>query len=583
MTRPATAPTTDQVTVRYRATSSGTGPLTLGQDNMIRCVLRDEPAHMSKQASWPVPAGTTVTAALTALRTLAERHAALRTVFPGSHLERQEERAEGEFTVSLVRTAAAADLDRLADELGRRDRQRAFDLARDFPLRLTLLLRGEQPVRLVVVVCHAQLDGAATALLVGEWLALAAGRPLPAPAGPTPRAVAELERGPAGRRRAEASLRHWERILRCDPPVVFAHDGVDRSDHQLPTLAVRSAAGARALDRAAERTGAGASALLLAGYAALVAHLADQRTLVIAALSANRHRRALAEHIGTLAQDALLSLDTAVPDFDLLVDRTRAAALAGYWHSTFDAAQVWQLIDDTAHRRGVRYARHMVVNDLSATVPADTAEPPRAPRAEPEFWWLPAETIPTRLMLNIWRTRGVLELTLHADPQLFPPAAAEGFVTALLRLLELAAERTVPLAELGTLTGLATVLPPGRRSRPGWRRIDGCWIDLAAVHELLAAALDCPGELDLVEDRLTATLHPDDPALTPRAAHAAVLAALPQHHTAMAPHHYVLHTPDGRRSEGSGRDPAVPADGLALRPETADVHGVTSLPVTWDA
>ncbi|MEU7004049.1 cytochrome P450, partial [Nonomuraea sp. NPDC046570] len=28
---------------------------------------------------------------------------------------------------------------------------------------------------------------------------------------------------------------------------------------------------------------------------------------------------------------------------------------------------------------------------------------------------------------------------------------------------------------------------------------------------------------------------------------------------------------------------AVPADEVALRPETADIYGVKSLPVTWDA
>ncbi|MCX4744502.1 condensation domain-containing protein [Kitasatospora sp. NBC_01287] len=552
--------------VRYQASSSGSGPLTLGQDNMIRCVLRDEPAHMSKQALWPVPEGTDLPATLAALRTLAERHPALRTVFPGSHFECQEERAEGEFTIAVVPVAPGEDLDKLAGELGLRDRHRAFDLARDFPLRFTLLTRQGRPVRLVVVVCHAHLDGAATALLVTEWLALIAGQPLPEPTSHTPREIAKLERSPAGRRRAKASLRHWEKVLRCDPPVVFAHDGVTHSDAQLPTLALRSATGAEALARAAERTGAGPSTLLLAAYAALVAHLAGQSTLVVAALSANRHRQALAEHIGTLAQDALLSLDTAVPDFDQLVQRTQAAALAAYWHSAFDAEQVWRLVDDTAHHRGLRYARHMVVNDLSATVPADTARQPLPPRVEPEFWWLPAETIPTRIMLNIWRTGGVLELTLHADPRLFPPAATEEFANALLRLLDLVAKRPVPLDELGTLTTLV----PGRRERPGWQLIDGCWIDLAAVRELLTEALTEPlteplteargrvGEVTVKDGRLTAYLESAGAPLTPESAHAAVLAALPEHHTAMAPHHYVIRDGDLVLAEGSGRDPQVP-------------------------
>ncbi|GAA1258980.1 hypothetical protein GCM10009665_56420 [Kitasatospora nipponensis] len=588
-------------TVRYRAAGSGSGPLTLGQDNMIRCVLHDEPAHMTKQALWPVPDGTDLRAALAALRTLAERHAALRTVFPGDHFERQEERAQGEFAVAVVpagpgedHTALDAllrlplgadpldstladptaedlpcedpaedpaapnpgsldrtdpDLDALGQELGRRGRYRAFDLATDFPLRLTLLTVAGQPVRLVVVICHAHLDGTATALLFDEWLALAAGRELPPPAGPTPLEIAAAEGSKTGRRKASASLRHWERILRTRPLAIFADDRVTRSDAQLPTLIVRSTGAAADLARASQRTGAGPSTLLLACYAALVAHISGQHALVIAALSANRHRQALAPHIGTLAQDALVALDADSADLDDLIRRTQAAALAGYWHSTFDAEQVWRIIDDTAHLRGVRYARHMVVNDLSATVPSAALEAVRLPLGDPELSWLPAENNPTRIMLNIWRVIGCLDLTLHADPQLLPAADTERFARALLRLIALAAEGPVPLADLEQLTGLT----PGRRDRPGWRLVDGCWIELPAVQALVARALDRACEITLVDQRLVAWIATGGRPLTAGQAHAAVLAALPGHDTAMAPHHYLIQDGGQTVSEGSGR------------------------------
>ncbi|GAA1957850.1 condensation domain-containing protein [Kitasatospora viridis] len=548
-----------RITVRYRAAGpGGDAPLTLGQDNMVRCVLRDEPAHMSKQALWPVPPGTGLPAALGALRTLAERHPALRTVFPGTHFESQRELLEGEFTVAVEPVPTAAEVDAYGERLGWRERQRAFDLARDFPLRCTLLTVAGAPVRLLVVVCHAQLDGAATALLFQEWLRLAAGESLPPVTAIGPREVAEQERSVVGRRRAAAALKHWERVLREDPLAVFADDRVTRSDAQLPTLIVRSLAGAKDLARAVERTGASTSTLLLTAYAALVARLADQRTLVVSALSGNRHRRTLADHIGTLAQDALISLtvplDEPALDLDELARRTQAAALAGYWHSTFDAEAVWQLIEDAALRRGARYPRHVVLNDLSATIPESAARARPLPAAEPEFGWLPAETIPTRVMLNIWRVDGVLELSLHLDPVLFPREQAEGLARLLLRLLALIAERPVALGELTGLAELAG-LRPGRRERPGWRRVDGSWIDLAAVRELVAGALGLPCRIELPEGGpLTAVLaeRPGEP-LTPERAHRAVVAALPEHHTAMAPQLYRMQL-DGRTlREGSGR------------------------------
>lgn len=241
---------TESLTVRYSGGSSGRGRMTLGQDNMIRCIRQDDPSHMNKQAVWPVPEGADLPAVLDALRALAERHAALRTVFSEAH---QILRGEGEFSVSVVEVEAGEDVDAVALELGRLGRAQAFDLAAEFPLRPTVLVQDGRPVRLLVVVCHAQLDGVATGMLFLEWLELAAGRTLAPPAGRTPLEVAEQEGSRTGLRKAEASLRHWERILRDEPQAVFADDRVGVSDALLPTLVVQSVSAAKALDRAAQQ------------------------------------------------------------------------------------------------------------------------------------------------------------------------------------------------------------------------------------------------------------------------------------------------------------------------------------------
>lgn len=582
-----------RLTIAYSGRSAGSGPLSVGQDNMVRCTLNDEPSDVNKQGAWPVPPGADVDTAVAALRTLAERHESLRTVYPGPAGRQPTEQtvlAEGAFELELVETDE--DPAEVADRIGRRSRAVRFDLAAEFPLRLALITSGGKPALLSVTVCHAAADGAATGRLLEEWTALAAGRTLPPPDGPTPRQLAVQERSAAGTGRMRRSLRHWERILRTAPHAVFADSSVGPSEGLLTSRAVHSTAAAAALESAALRLGASPSAIMLAAYAALAAHRAAQRTVVIAALSSNRHRPGLADYVGTLAQDALIRLDADAGDFDRLVAGASGAAMTAYLHSTFESAAVWNLIDEAARQRGARFARHLVINDLSSIVPEMlTRVVPVLPQ-DPQLIPLPAERIPTRLMLNIWRLSGCVSFTLHADPLLFAPDEPDRFARGLLRLVAEAATRTVPLSELGELTGLSPAARTGH-----WQQFDGSWIDLAAVRELLRTAL---GEreirLETEDGRLLARIAENDRPITPELVHRAVLdvlfrrrgtvgpdeeawaanepvgGALSGWETAMAPHWYVIHSGTPERPEADARDwsrlPVVAAgDGRGTAPD----------------
>jgi hypothetical protein len=581
-----------RITIRYDGGTSGSGPLTFGQDNMIRCIRQDEPEQINRQGSWPVPDGVDLPAALAALRTLAERHETLRTVFPpapddpGGFPVRQEVRAQGEFTVEAVPADHLDDLqlDKLAAELGQASTALAFGLAVDFPLRCTLFTRGGLLARMVVAVSHAAVDGAATALLAQEWSLLAAGKELPPVTSPTPLQVAAAERTRQGLRRARTSLRHWERILRTGPHATFADSRLTGPADQVSVLIARSRSGAEALEAASRRTGATPSTVLLAVFAALAAHRAAQPRLVIAALSANRHRPGLAEYVGTVAQDGFLSLDTGAADLDEVIGRTKAASMAGFLNSTFDAEKVWQMIEDTAHLRGARFARHIVVNDLSLTIPERAFEGRPTPLADPEISWLPDQRVPVRLMFNVLRVRGQLEFALLSCPQVLDRAEAGRFVQGLIAVVDRAARGPVALAELGELTGVEPGLRVG-----DWRQHDNSWIDLDAVRSLLAQAVaETSGggavrsRVELEGGRLVARIAHTaaDPrrtaaepgradAPTPHSLHQRVMAALPRHETAMAPQYYLVHHADADPgpsadwarlpvlAEGPGRDPAT--------------------------
>ncbi|WP_308222464.1 condensation domain-containing protein [Kitasatospora sp. A2-31] len=580
-----------RITVRFGGASSGSGPLTLGQDNMVRCIRRDRPEQINKESVWPVPEGTTLPAALDALRALVERHDSLRTVFPPGPApdgfpERQEVRAEGEFTVTVLDADGLGDtgLDLLADRSGRADVAVPFELASGIRLRFTLLADADLVRRLVVTVCHAGADGAATTLLLQDWIALAAGRELPPVTARTPLEVAALEHSDQGRRRTAASLRHWEKALATAPQAVFADSRITGPPEGLATVVLRSRAAAADLAAAAQRTGASPSVVLLAAFSALVAQRAGRSELVFAALSANRQRAVMADHVGTLAQDALLVLDTGTADLDQLIGRTKAASLAGYWHSTLDSAKVWQLIEDVAHLRGARFTRHVVVNDLSLTIPELMSDARPAPVADPELTWLPDQPLGVRVMLNVLRAVDCLEFVLLACPQVLDRAETERFARALTAVLEAAARGPVPLSALPALTGLRPAARTG-----DWHRIDNCWIDLDAVRGLVADALGAAATaVDVAGGRITARIATADPAVTPLTAHLAVVAALPGRDTAMAPHHYTVHALQAAPAAGArdagvrdGQPPAGPpaweslpvtGEGTGRSPEIAAAH-----------
>ncbi|MEE4425568.1 hypothetical protein V2J85_40620, partial [Streptomyces sp. DSM 41528] len=62
------------LTVSYAGGEARRGPLTMGQANMIRCILRDDPTHINIHDVWPVPEGTAPEAVVDALRTLTLRY-----------------------------------------------------------------------------------------------------------------------------------------------------------------------------------------------------------------------------------------------------------------------------------------------------------------------------------------------------------------------------------------------------------------------------------------------------------------------------------------------------------------------------
>ncbi|WP_425338249.1 DUF6271 family protein [Streptomyces flavochromogenes] len=555
------------LTVAYAGGEERRGPVSMGQANMIRCMLRDEPDHINIHDVWPVPEGTRTESAIEALRALAVRHEALRTTFPhaaGSAPREQVVAAEGTFTVTVLdHDDLPDDPTGYAESLARRARAERFALDRDFPLRISLVARSGAPVFVAVAASHAVTDVSALAVLKEEWLSLLAGETLPPPASLTPLGLAAEEATPAGLRRSEASLRYWERIIRTGPQAMFAEPGAEGTDVRTPQLTLRSRRAARALALVAERTGGMPSTVLLTAWCALVAHRTDQPACVAAVPTSNRYHPRLTRSVNTLSQDALLALDVRVPTFDALLKKAWGAALNAYRHSRFDAVALWEMIGRTTHERGSRFARDVVFNDVStlpATVTTVTsaaeeaaaaATPETANGPDLELSWGPDQVLPTRVLTFVHAIRPVLHLSTWSDPALFKRDEAEAFLTGLVRLLEAAATDDVPLASLTEVTGVRPV-----ERGPRWCRVDGSWTSPPLVAQALSEALeglsvhvtadaatpdattpDGPTPKDAI---LTAYIAAGDTPLTPARAHTALMDALPGRPGVLAPRRYVI-------------------------------------------
>ncbi|MFF4992364.1 condensation domain-containing protein [Streptosporangium saharense] len=536
---------------RFQGERTASGPPTVGQANMIRCVLTDPPEHMNYRFVLNVPPGRTLGDVVTAAELLVSRHESLRTTFRD---DLQHVAGEGELVIEVHESRGSADL---ADEVAARLQAVRFDPAGELPVRMAVTVNDGVPEHVVLIVTHTTVDAVGLGLMRAELGRLLLGE-VPAPVtAPQPLDVAWAERNPASLKRAQAALTYWRTNLERIPRSTFTAS-VDDGDNDwlLPRLRVRSTRAARALGRIGTRTGVSRSAAVLAAYTLLAGLRAGQRTAVALAISANRFRPELREYVGPLAQDALVPIDLDEPTFDGVLRRARAATLAAYQNSRFDSDALVQIMEEVQRSRGVFFARDIVFNDMSVPGPGRRTGRIEEDGQDVRSHWLPDATMPTRTSVWVRTLEGEVDFTLWADPRCLPREDAEALGEGIARLLIEAAERDVPISEVSALTG---VVPLERG--PGWVTVDACWVHLAEVERLVRDAVgERPFRVTFEDGRLVC--HLAGP-VTPQEIHTACVGKLSGRMAAMTPHHYVVcdgapASPDGWTAlpvldEGTGR------------------------------
>ncbi|MDW5325685.1 hypothetical protein [Plantactinospora sp. KLBMP9567] len=621
--RAGTATGPDSVRLEFAAGEPATAPLTWAQRVMWGPIQ-----WFGKEASQFNLTGTLVLAApadqarvLAALRTLVERHQALRSHYvDASDGPRQRVAAEGCLGITVA--GDRSDPARVLDELTARLSEAAFDHEVEWPLRLGWTVdRAGRVTGIALAGSHLALDGWAFTTLVdllreqfadepGElhpgagagaaesaddrWpnpVALpdrsrsgpghvgegAGAAPTGAPAGPTaagfqPVEQAVLQSSPEGERQGRLALRHWEDALSASPASMFDLPRAETGDHPIERHLLDSVAAAEAASWLAARTRTSFSSVLLGLTAMILTAYNGHHTCVLKLIAGNRLDRRSRELIAINAQDAFLAFP--VPETDLLdtVRQVHRPAFDAYRRAQYDPVALDALLAETGRRRGVGF-------DLSAYFNnghRGNDWPPASPdlpavrldrlRRESRYTRLdPLSKHDMKFMVAASNPGGgVCRLGLLVDTAYLPGVLGEVIVRGIETLLCDAVTGEVRSADIAARVGMT----PARRG-PDWVRTPDGWVRPDDVAELVREAAGgattgvfAPVRVDPRGTReLTAYVAAG--WISPEELHRRVLDALPGRPGLVAPAEYVICEPVRRIGAGfdAWRDATVVATG----------------------
>jgi hypothetical protein len=375
--------------------------------------------------------------------------------------------------------------------------------------------------------------------------------------GHQPLDQAELEATPAEQRRAGAALGYLREQSRRIPHCLYTLPGARASGESL-VVELSSVAAAMAVRRAAARTRTSRSSVVLAAICAVIARRSGYRELIFPVSSSNRFERQLVNYVGSLAQSSIAAVQIAGRNFDELIRHTWMRVAQASRHGRYDEVKRAAMDKLTEHERGLRFNPDPLFNSL---VPESWSGLTAGVGFRPEeidvalartgLRWRPMPFSATPIRFTLSQIDGCLRLDgWSGDTGLVPRTEVESVLLAVERLLVAAAHGDVPSGQMPGLIGLEPFASPDRIL------IDHCRVEIAAVQHLVETAA-APAAARVFASAggrlLVAYLTATGTVRTPRQAHAACMAALAHHPTAITPRHYVI----------CGTGPADPADPTA--------------------
>ncbi|MEV6596740.1 condensation domain-containing protein [Actinoplanes sp. NPDC051346] len=541
-----TPPSTRDVALPFHGSRGGTGPLTWGQQHMYQILndLYPESSGMNVVVDVPLREGLRQSDVADALRTLVERHEALRTIYRStSDGVRQEVIRSGTIVLSVL------DAPAVTDELRRDVRERLatgpFELDREPALRSCLLTSGGEPRHLTVVFCHLACDAIAVDVVRSELAAVSAashGRPPPERVH-QPLEQAAFEESPAGVRTAERSLRYAQSILRAMPQTMLPREPVSYEEPRFRYLHVRSEALALAANALAARHRLSSrAAVIYAGLTTVAGYANGLTRSFLQLIAAGRLREETHHAVGSYSQEAFALVDLADADMDEVIRRSARTILCADRFGTFPVPERAELVRAVERERGVRVSHPggslNYVNRARGGVTTDrpTAAALAAAALRTTWQWIDGDnSAGCAYLLHALDNGFAFDLRFLVDTTVIPVEEAAAWLRSVERLLCRAAVTELPLAELSPWVD---VVPPSRGSR--WRLVDSSWIDLHAVADVVRSA-GAVQRVDVFVDgtELVAYLAADAPVDLVRLRDSCQ-AALAGRRTAMVPHRFVV-------------------------------------------
>jgi hypothetical protein len=148
-----------------------------------------------------------------------------------------------------------------------------------------------------------------------------------------------------------------------------------------------------------------------------------------------------------------------------------------------------------------------------------------------------------KLHFNVWSISDVLRIAICADTRIFGSSQLGHFLDYLEQIwLVLESQGDLTAGEIREKIGVPETSP----LPIGLEYVDGCWIDVAEVHRLVADTLsprDARIFVDKVDSqamRIVAYVLPGEGSVTIDEIHRSVVARLPGRRFVMAPHWYVI-------------------------------------------
>lgn len=422
----------ERVLIPFEGRGSGVGELTWGQLGIWRAIQRQR-CSMGVGRALPLPPGATIDAVAEGLRFVMSRHQSLRTrlVFDGDGHARQCVASEGEVPLEVVDAADDDDPAAVASALRSRYHDTEFDYANEWPVRMAVVRHRGALTHVVALYCHLALDGGGTDALAADLINMVIGGPV---AATQPLELTEWQRGPAGRRHTDRTLRHWARQLR-DIPARRLTRTTDRGAPRYWEARFTSRATYLAVQAIAARTALDTSAVLLAAYAVALARVTGQNPVVTQLAVGNRFRPALANMVSTVVQNGLSVIDVADVTFEEAAVRAWQSALGAYQNAYYDPIRHDELLAGLGRARGEDIDIGYVFNDRRTGARRDVADPPptgpdvRDALGESTLRWRQqTRRAGERFVFHIKDVPDTTEFWVPVDSHLLSPDDTEAFV-----------------------------------------------------------------------------------------------------------------------------------------------------------